>query len=473
MISRISLSALLATTMIAMPASAQSRADAALARIEAMQAEIDALRAEVEQLRAESAADKGAATAAQAAPAGEAQLAETQPSAIDDQGARLQTVRAAAEKDVDRIIWKGAPVISGDGWSFKPRGRLQVNVGHVGVPDAAYSGSGWNSDIRRARLGFEGVIMYDFGYKLEVDFAGNEVEMADAFLFWEGSGLQIAVGNTKTGISLEEEASTRFTSFLERAAFTDAYDIERRVGVRFDYSAGDLLLTGTVQSDDVDALRDGGDDQWSVAGRIAYAPRLGEAGRLHVGASALHTNFASDAQNVRYRQRANMDSAPVRLVDTGTFAAKGDTIFGLEAAGIFGPLHVTGEASWAHARGAGQANGFGGYAEAGYFLTGETRGYKDWVWDRTKVLSPVTAGGMGALQLLGRLDYIDLDDQDLRGGTQTSYEAGLIWMPIDYVRLLLNYSHLQVEGGPFGALVDPIDGEYGADVFAMRAEIDF
>ena len=41
----------------------------------------------------------------------------------------------------------------------------------------------------------------------------------------------------------------------------------------------------------------------------------------------------------------------------------------------------------------------GGYAEVGYYLTGESRGYKGGKWDRTKVLKPFDKGGWGAIQL--------------------------------------------------------------------------
>ena len=50
-------------------------------------------------------------------------------------------------------------------------------------------------------------------------------------------------------------------------------------------------------------------------------------------------------------------------------------------------------------------------SRSGYFFTGETRGYKDGLWDRTKVLKPFSKGGLGAFQVIGRVDYLDLDRQ--------------------------------------------------------------
>jgi phosphate-selective porin OprO and OprP len=48
--------------------------------------------------------------------------------------------------------------------------------------------------------------------------------------------------------------------------------------------------------------------------------------------------------------------------------------------------------------------------------------------------------------------------------------ASLIWTPIDYVRLIANYGHLELRDAavPAGASRD-----YSADVVGLRAQIDF
>jgi phosphate-selective porin OprO/OprP len=142
------------------------------------------------------------------------------------------------------------------------------------------------------------------------------------------------------------------------------------------------------------------------------------------------------------------------------------------------------------------------YAEAGYFLTDETRGFKDGIWGRTKVLKPIDKKGPGAFQIAARYEYLDLDSNALkngftnnfatgvtssaslntrlgRGGTQTSYLLALNWYPIDYIRFMLNYGRVQVEGGPLAAIADPsstkpIDQrDYGVDVVAARMQLEF
>jgi phosphate-selective porin OprO/OprP len=59
--------------------------------------------------------------------------------------------------------------------------------------------------------------------------------------------------------------------------------------------------------------------------------------------------------------------------------------------------------------------------------------------------------------------------------------ASVIWLPEDYLRFYLQYSHAKVTGGPSASTVepttsssDPIDERsYGVDVVAARAQIDF
>ena len=114
---------------------------------------------------------------------------------------------------------------------------------------------------------------------------------------------------------------------------------------------------------------------------------------------------------------------------------------------------------------------FGGYAEAGVFLTDDSRGYKGGKFDRTKPQRPVGEGGFGSLQFTLRYDHLDLNDAGILGGRQAGYLASLIWKPTDYTALLVNYGRLQYEDAILPAAND--DTSYGVDAFGVRAQIDF
>ena len=66
-----------------------------------------------------------------------------------------------------------------------------------------------------------------------------------------------------------------------------------------------------------------------------------------------------------------------------------------------------------------------------------------------------------------------------RGGSQSSYLVGVNWYLNDYLRLMLNYGRVEVEGGPQAAIVDPASTlpvnqrNYGVNVLQSRLQFDF
>ena len=378
---------------------------------------------------------------------------------------------SAESSDETSIEWKGAPVISTEsGWSFKPRGRLQIDAGSIGTPFSTGADTGFGSEIRRARLGVEGDIPGGFGYKFEVDFAGGEVEIVDAIATYGHGGLTISAGQHNTFQGLEELTSSRFISTMERAAFTDAFGFERRVGLSAQFESGAVLVQGGAFTDNVADLSN---ENWSVDGRAVFMPKLGET-QLHLGGSLHYADYEAGSE-LRYRQRPFVHFTDERFIDTGSFGAASELGMGLEAAAIRGPFHAAAEGFWQKADRPGalaDPTFFGGYAEVGMFLTpGDSRGYKGGTFDRVKPANPVGEGGFGAVQVNVRYDRLDLVDAGLIGGTQDGYAVSLVWTPTDYTRLMMNYGRMQYDNAALPAAGG--DSSYGVDAFGVRAQIDF
>lgn len=482
--------------LISTPALAQSQADDRAAK---MQAQIEALQAQIDELKK--------------------QVARDVPS------------------------WKAAPQWSDAerGWSFKPRGRIQYDNGYIGIPDnyATNRNLGFNSRIRRMTLGAEGAIPGGFGYKVEVDFTGGSLGYEEVILSYSPSGKpwSLRLGNQDGMQGLEVMSSSLQTMFLERTASTDAFANGKRLGLVLSLGKKDGPLrfeTGLFTAHSIDASLD--NDGWIGAGRLTWSPKVA-GGQLHFGVNAQHREFQSNDggaatvssgapstnQIARYRARPFLQTTDVRFVDTGAFAAHGDDLIGAEAAGAFGPFHFAAEAQFAKvdayragdiatgldafAGGSvvtptGDPSFFGAYGEVGWFLTGETRAYSEAKWGRTKVLKPLGKGGSGAFQIVARYDMLDLDSSKLkngrtndfatgistlaalntrlgRGGKQQGYLFGLNWYPNDYVRFLLDYVHVEVEGGPLAATIKPLSTKpvdqrsYSTDAVAVRAQVDF
>jgi phosphate-selective porin OprO/OprP len=416
----------------------------------------------------------------------DAAIAAAQP--VDDLNAKIEMLQAQVEALQTALegvkeaqvkatpSWKGGPLFEDKeaGWSFKPRGRLMYDAGFVNGP-GGYSnkGLGFANEVRRARLGVEGTVPGGFGYKFELDFADG-VEFADAFLSYKTGNLEFNVGQHNNFQSLDELSSSLHSSFIERAAFTDAFGFERRVGASVQYAKGPLLLQTGIFTDSISDLNSVGDDNnaWSTDSRIVYAPKMGD-NQLHFGASAHYRDINGAANSVRYRQRPAIHTTDVRFIDTNNIlGARSETGLGLEAAGIFGPFHVASEAYWQKVgrEGASDPTFFGAYVEGGYFFTGESRGYKGGKFDRVKVLKPFDKGGWGAIALNLRYDYLDLVDKGIVGGTQNAFQASLNWKPVDYVLFGLNGGYLKYSDAAISA---DGDRDYSATMLGLRSQIDF
>ena len=416
--------------------------------------------------------------------------------------------------------WKGAPqFMSDNGFTFKPKGFAQFDAGFVDTPGPNRAGTvgglnynnlGFNGRARRLVIGAEGSLPGGFGYKVEFDLAQATVSYEDIVITYQkaGSPLQVTIGNFYPLSSLDTMTSSRLTSFLERAAFTDAFAYNRRLGIAVGFAdpADRYSITAGVWNqpiNDTSFTRTG----WQASVRGVFSPTFGST-RLHLGANYQHRVNQKDIQNVQYRSRPFTQITDQRFVDTGVIASKGDDIVGVELGAIHGPFHFAGEAQkvWVDGYRPGTVLGlnntvaggafyaddpsfFSAYGEVGFYLTGETRGYKGGKWDRTKVLKPFDQGGIGAIQVNARLDYLDLEDRVaagtlvapnfVNGGKQTGYELSVIWNPMDYIRFMAQYARAHVEGGPRAATVNPTSTRpvnqrtYDVDTFGVRAQVDF
>ena len=376
------------------------------------------------------------------------------------------------------VRFQGAPRFgSSDGWSIKPRGRVQYDFGHISRPDGiTVDGLGSVDELRRARIGIEGTAPHGFSYVFEIDVAPEVVEITDAQISYKASDrITLTLGQHNNFQSLEELTSSRFSSFIERAAFTDVFGFERRLGLSGTLISGPVTAQFGVFHDNLLDIDDG-DSAIGVDARFAYGPRLGET-QLHLGASFHwrdNGDLVANGVNTRYRQRPLVHATDVRFVATPSLPVDQETGFGLEAAMIRGPFHAAAEAYWLSADSiapAASPNLFGGYAEIGWFLTGEQRGYRGAKFDRTRVRRSIEEGGFGALQLNLRYDYLDLNSGSVRGGIQRGVQAGIIWIPTDHARLLLNYARLSYDDAVIAAANG--DRDYRVDVVAVRAQIDF
>jgi phosphate-selective porin OprO/OprP len=283
---------------------------------------------------------------------------------------------------------------------------------------------------------------------------------------------------------LEELTSARFITFMERAAITDAFDLNRRIGVGSGIGGDNWGVDAGLFGQNVDQQSD--NEGYALAGRGHYAFDMAAGDRpawLHLGSSLRFRDLEndSDGDSVRYRQRPFFHFTGTRSVDTGVIPdAENDVWLGGELAFVSGRFSAQSEASntWLQrSSGNDDATGlWGGYLGASWFLTDDSRTYdpEDGVFNRVAVKDPVHDGGIGAWQLGARLDFVDLNDgsADVRGGEQYSTILGINWYLNDHIRMMLD--------GAWTKVVDARESDAAAtgsgnDIFGVgaRAQVDW
>ncbi len=165
-----------------------------------------------------------------------------------------------------------------------------------------------------------------------------------------------------------------------------------------------------------------------------------------------------------------------RVIDTGAFAAVDSVhVSGAEAAGVFGPVSFQGEyfkTDVSRENGMPDAEFDGYYAQAGVFLTGESRPYKGKVgnFSRVKPKNPFSLknGGWGAWELVARHSNTDLNDMGsgIMGGELEQTSGGVNWHLTDRIRVMGNVVAVDTDSNAVVADDDPI-------VYNVRGQWDF
>ncbi len=348
----------------------------------------------------------------------------------------------------------GQSATAKDNLTFIPQGRLQVDYNFV---KASNSNASFNGvELRRAYIGARGKLAKNISYNVDVgvDETGKVTPIV-AFVDWKplSSGFRIRAGQFKTPMSLDESTSSRYTSTYERAAFTDSFNIQRRVGVGViqrgeKYTVSAAVFGGAIDRQPFASGR-------VVAGRATFTPFLKKKEVVHFGAAFRHRTDNKDRGPNRYTQRPYSHITDP-ILSTGRIA-ESDTTFVGEAAWIKDKMWVAGEYAVNKAKCSTcisdpSFNGY--YAEAGIFFRGR-KVYKNGKFNQPKVYDPVTEGGKGALALVARYDGLDLKDTAVDGGDLKTWIIGADWYATRSVRFGVNYFNSDANLGTSSSRLAP------------------
>ena len=398
---------------------------------------------------------------------------------------RIETVETRAAKNA-QFGW--APTISdpSGAFTFKPRGVIEADAGVFNEREGGYAYND-GTQFRRARLGFEGTAFKWWNYRAEVDFAGNAVNITDFYLqYTKIPKTVLTVGQFKVPYGLEANNSDNYNTFLERGMFTNAFGnagAERRIGVSAAYAPKENINIAVALSGDNESISRGSGaapgESWGVNARATWEPVFDTGKIIHLGISGYYRERLKSGDTpdaVRLNDRPNIRIDGGNIADSGVITNVDSMHYaGAEAAGVFGPLTVAGEAGrlWLDRFGADNEHFTGYYGYAAYMLTGETRPFKGGNFDRIRPFKDVGNGGIGAFEVALRYDHLDLSNTPVparAGNEASSVTAGLNWYFNPYAKLMFNWVRFWGDNTP----LDPVFGEKTkGDAFATRLHLDF
>ena len=502
--------------LVASQAHAQSSTDAEIAalkqQLRLMEQKLDKLQRQTSANTAASANAKAEAKAA-VANANAASPAKSPvappPDAVVKMPNNRPTICTADEQNcvaiTGRVHWDVG------GYDYRPNTAATV-------PQKLNSGQ----NVRRARIGVVGKFLSDWNFGLVYDFGGSSdgfggtapgslpgggvSGIENAYLSYTGlkpfgGKMAIEGGIMDVPYTLDEAMGSNAILFMERASSQviatsiAAGDFRSTFGARWFndvFWAGAYVTgptTGAIHS--ASSINPPGTtEQLGAVARVAAQLVNTQEYSLHIGGNAEWLvkpphNLIANTQTLTLSDRPELRIDPTTLISTGPIAGvSGAQVYSAEAAGTIGSLYLQGEYFWYNVDrgfiGLPSVNFQGGYAQAGYVLTGESRKYNPSTASYGGVVptNPFSwnEGGWGAWEIAGRVSTMDLNDQlgaatGVAGGRQTIYTAALNWYVNRNIRFMFNYLH-----GDVARQISATNaGNAGStfDAFAMRTQVAF
>ena len=289
-------------------------------------------------------------------------------------------------------------------------------------------------DLRAGRLVLSGQFKFTrpWTYLIAGDF--NEFRQSDDRLFegldfavtiplWKES--RIVIGKQKEPFVYEMIGDAANLPQQER--ILNPFFVSRNDGIRYldNYLQDRMTFSVGVYNDwyrtDL-ALAESGTQ---VSSRVTGLPVMSTDGLtfLHLGVAARY--LGADEGTLRYRGRPESNLTD-NYVETDKFPARYARQLALEGLYNIGPFSVLAEyaQAWVESPETNDPSFRGSYVTGSYVVTGETRPYDQKVGYARRV---IPKSRWGALELVGRFGYLDIDDTLVKGGTLAKWYAGVNW----------------------------------------------
>lgn len=320
--------------------------------------------------------------------------------------------------------------------------------------------------IRRARPIVQGTVAKYFDFYLNPDFGGGATTLQDAYVDVHFTPkLRFRVGKMKTPFGIERLQSAQSVLFVERALPNNLVP-NRDIGLQVQGELGRgtfgyqlAVLNGVADGGSVDTDNN---DAKDLAGRLFVQPwrtkgasplrglGVGVAATVGKGAGAL-------------RPYNSVSQVPIVSYAT-TVTASGDRrrwspqlSFFLGPAGILAEYvsarHHVQKVETGKPTATAQLTNSAWSVTGSWLVTGESATYGN---VKPKSFFVPSAGKWGALQLVTRINRLDIDEETFRGGfadpdrsvrRARAWGGGLNWIWNDNVKYVLDYERTTFKGG--------------------------
>ena len=324
-------------------------------------------------------------------------------------------------------------------------GQDSVSLSQVGPQASVF-------DLRAGRLMFSGQFKFKrpWTYLISGDYDEHHLrgerrfDILDFNLtipLWKKA--RITIGKQKEPFIFEMVAVAAFLPQQERVL--NQFFVSRNIGVRyFDNFLHDRMsLSMGVYNDWFQTglkLRESG---YQVSGRVTALPFESENHRtfLHLGLGLRYDGANKDQMRFRSKPEAN---AIDYYADTGTFTAKYAHELSFELLYNRRSFSVLAEhaRAWVKSPSTQNPSFNGSYVTVSYFLTDDTRPYDK----RNGSITPISPKSRwGAVELVGRVGHMDLDDKILKGGKLTTWYAGVNWWASQQWKVGMGYGYADLD----------------------------
>ncbi len=343
-------------------------------------------------------------------------------------------------------------------------GRLMIDAVHYKYGDIKQSGL----EIRRARFFSKGHVAENLSYKLQIDFAGGKPAFKDVYIRCNQVpyiGGTLTFGNQTDPLSLEQNTSSKYITFMERA-LPSALFHKRSAGIG--YSNQGLLygklgfqatflysLGSTIKAIDL-----------SPYARIATVKlsAIPLKTKDHVFYAGLGYSTRTIDNSIGFKIHPESHLTPTVISTTLEKVSKYD-LFNIDFAWVIHALSVQGEyLSGKYKNETGTFNGSSWYAMVSYFLTGERRNFKNGASGFSRIhpkhnFEPAK-GHWGAWEFALRYSNMDLSSINAAANIN-DLSAGINLYLNPYARMMYNF------------ILDMDGTDNDRSIHQMRFQLDF